>query len=126
MKCLENKKRSWKCRKGRDKLLPISGLGHDKGFLCHDRAFWFCVVIWFFVLRHGSQAVGSFLVVTGVFLVATELFLLVFYRDRVFPCVMTVFYLCHDNVATESPLSRLRRPRQEIKIATGWVLAGDF
>ena len=33
---------------------------------------------------------------------------------------------CRDNVATEVPLSRQRRSRQEVKIAIGLVLAADF
>ena len=31
---------------------------------------------------------------------------------------------CHDNFATEVPLSRPRLSRQEVKVATGWVWLG--
>ena len=36
---------------------PFSGLGLNRGFLCRDKAFWLCVATWFFMSRHGSQAV---------------------------------------------------------------------
>ena len=54
------------------------GLGRDRGFLYRDRTFWLCVAIWFSVSQHDSQATGRWLVVTGVFLVAIELFSFVF------------------------------------------------
>ena len=37
---------------------PLAGVGCDRGFLCRYRAFWFYVVTWFYVSRHGSQTIG--------------------------------------------------------------------
>ena len=82
----------------------LVGLGRDRGFLHHDRAFWLCVATWSFVSQHGSQVAGGCWVATGVFLVAIELFSFGFLSQQ-------CFILCSDNVATEGPLSRLRRPR---------------
>ena len=56
----------------------LAGFSRDRDFLCHDIAFWLCVTTWFSVSRHSSQAAGGCWVVTGVFLVATELFSFVF------------------------------------------------
>ena len=37
------------------------------------------------------------------------------------------FVSCCDNVATEVPLSRSRRPRQEVRVATGaWLRLRNF
>ena len=73
--CLERKKKgaggAAKTQRG---YCPLASLGRNRGFLCRDRAFWFCVATWSFVSRHGSQAAGGWWVATGVFLVATELF----------------------------------------------------
>ena len=52
----------------------LAGLGRDGGFLCHDRAFWFCVATWFSISRHGSQVAVGYWVATRVFFLATELF----------------------------------------------------
>ena len=88
----KKKKEVGSAEKGQKGYCPFLGLGHDKGFLCCDRAFWLYVATWSSMSRHGSQAVGGDWVATGVFLVATKCFLLIFYRDRGPPCVEIVFY----------------------------------
>ena len=52
---------------------------------------------------------------------------MVFCRDRGLSSVTTVFFLCRDNVAIEVPLSRPRRPRQEVKVVIGaWLRPRNF
>ena len=78
--------------------------------------------------RHGSQVAGGCWVVTRVFMVATELFFFCFYVAIGVPTVSRqCFVFCHDNVATEVPLSRLRRSRQEVRVTTrSWSRTRDF
>ena len=46
---------------------------------------------------------------------------------RVLPMLRHCFILCHDNVAAEGPLSRLRRPWQEVRVTIGaWLRPRNF
>ena len=47
--CLERKKKVGRAKKAQRGYYPFSGLGHARGFLCHDRSFWICVATWFAV-----------------------------------------------------------------------------
>ena len=71
----------------------LAGLGRDRGFLYHDRAFWLCVVTVGFVSRQDLVLAGC-------------------------SWVVTVVAPCRDNVAIEVPLSRPRWSRQEVEVAT--------
>ena len=95
------------------------GLGCDRGFLCRNMVLY--VATWFSG-RKGCR------VATWVFLVATELFLSCFFvTTGVLLVSRQRFILCHDNVVTEGPLSRSRRPRQEAKGAIGvWMRPRNF
>ena len=64
----------------------------------------------------------------GVFLVAIELFFSCFFVATAVPMMWRqCFVFCHDNVAIEVPLSRPRRPRKEVRVATGaWSRPRDF
>ena len=66
--------------------------------------------MWFFVSRHRSQTTEGCWVATGALPVSPQCFIL--YRD---------------DVATEGPLLRLRRPRQEVRVAIGaWLGPRNF
>ena len=79
----------------------LVGLRRDRGFLCRDRAFWFCVVTMGFVSRQDLVLVGC-------------------------SWVAVVVALCRDNVATEVPLSRSRRSRQEVRVTGAWLRPRNF
>ena len=78
-----------KAQKGYDILV---GLGCNRGFLCHGRAFWFYVATMGFVSQQDLVWAGC-------------------------SWVAVVVALCRDSVAIEVPLSRPRRSRQDV-----WVV----
>ena len=73
--------------------------GSRQGIPGRDRVLvWFCVAIGIPMLRHGSQILSN----------RTS-------RKMDFFVAIGVLILCRDDVAMEVFLSRLRRPRQEVR-----------